>query len=249
VHALFNFAVARDVIEHNPCKQLKRRDLVGSKRHRERTLNDSELYAAWRASGRLGYPFGPLYRLLLLTGTRLDEAAGARWREFDLHNKLWIIPAGRFKSGTEHTVPLSDETCALLANLPRFRKGDHLFSTTFGESPVNGFSKAKSRLDCRMLRTLRALARRRGDDDVCELAHFVNHDIRRTLRSRLSALKVQDHIAELVIGHGRKGLQRVYDQHRYLDEKREALSLWAARLRSIVEPSPANVVTLASARA
>jgi Arm DNA-binding domain/Phage integrase family len=110
-HALFNFALARDVIEHNPCKQLKRRDLVGSKRHRERTLTDAELHAAWRASGRLGYPFGPLYRLLLLTGARLDEAAGARWREFDLDSKLWVIPAERFKSGTAHTVPLSDEAC------------------------------------------------------------------------------------------------------------------------------------------
>jgi integrase len=250
-HALFSFAVARDVIDHNPCKQLKRRDLVGSKRHRERTLNDAELHALWRASGRLGYPFGPLYRLLLLTGARLDEAAGARWREFDLDKKLWVIPAERFKSETEHAVPLSAEACALLASLPRFRKGDHLFSTTFGESPVNGFSKAKSRLDSRMLRTLRALARQRGRDDAreIELTHFVNHDIRRTVRTRLSALKVQDHIAELVIGHGRKGLQRIYDQHRYLDEKCEALDKWANYLRSIIEPAPANVVTLAKARA
>jgi hypothetical protein len=48
----------------------------------------------------------------------------------------------------------------------------------------------------------------------------------------------------MVIGHGRQGLQRVYDQHRYVDEMREALTLWAARLRSIVEPPPANVVSI-----
>jgi integrase len=249
-HAIFGFAVARDVIEHNPCKQLKRRDLIGNKRHRERTLTNAELRALWRASGRLGYPFGPMYRLLLLTATRLDEAAGARWCELDLSAKLWTIPAERFKSGTEHTVPLSDTACALLESLPRFRKGDHLFSTTFGEVPINGFSKAKARLDGRMLRTLRALARQRGDDPhAVRLEPFVNHDIRRTVRTRLSALKVQDHIAEMVIGHGRKGIARVYDRYEYAPEMREALDKWAACLRSIVAPQPANVVTLAKARA
>jgi integrase len=148
-------------------------------------------------------------------------------------------------------VPLSDTACALLESLPRFRKGDHLFSTTFGEAPVNGFSKAKTRLDGRMLRTLRALARQRGDNPhAVKLDHFVNHDIRRTVRTRLSALKVQDHIAEMVIGHGRKGIARVYDRYEYAPEMREALLLWAACLRSIVEPPPpANVVTLAKARA
>jgi hypothetical protein len=52
-----------------------------------------------------------------------------------------------------------------------------------------------------------------------------------------------------VLGHGRQGLQRIYDQHRYEAEMREALTMWAARLRSIVEPPPANVVTSKKARA
>ena len=68
--------------------------------------------------------------------------------------------------------------------------------------------------------------------------------MRRTVRTRLSALKVQDHVAEMVIGHGRKGIARIYDQHRFEDEKREALAKWAVLLRSIVEPPPANVVAL-----
>ena len=51
-------------------------------------------------------------------------------------------------------------------------------------------------------------------------------------------------VAEMVIGHGRKGIQRVYDQHSYEDEMREALELWAARLRDIVTPPPENVVRI-----
>jgi len=111
---------------------------------------------------------------------------------------------------------------------------------------VNSFAKAKDRLDRYMLLTLRALARQRGDNPrTVQLEPFVNHDIRRTVRTRLSALKVPDHVAELVIGHGRQGLAAIYDQHAYVDEMREALDRWALSLRTIVNPPTTdNVVAL-----
>ena len=80
------------------------------------------------------------------------------------------------------------------------------------------------------------------------LQPFVIHDIRRTMRTGLSALPVPDVVRELVIAHTKPGMHKVYDQFSYLDEKRHALELWAARLRNIVEPSPANVVELAKGR-
>ena len=64
------------------------------------------------------------------------------------------------------------------------------------------------------------------------------------MRTRLSGLPISDMIAELVIGHQPQGLRKVYDLHRYEAEKRHALELWAARLREIIEPAPANVVRL-----
>jgi hypothetical protein len=80
-------------------------------------------------------------------------------------------------------------------------------------------------------------------------APWVVHDIRRTVRTRLASLRVSDLVAEMVIGHGRSGIQRVYDQHTYELEMREALELWAARLRDIVTPPPENVVRLRKGRA
>jgi integrase len=126
-------------------------------------------------------------------------------------------------------VPLSSDAVALLAALPRFANDDFLFSTTMGKTPVNGFSKAKARLD-KLIKG--------------EMTGWVLHDLRRTVRTRLSSLRVPEPVAEMVIGHARKGLARVYNQHQYLDEMREALELWAGRLRDIVTPPPANVVKL-----
>ncbi|WP_282435605.1 phage integrase central domain-containing protein [Piscirickettsia salmonis] len=50
----------------------------------------------------------------LHTMVRPSEAAGARWDELDLENKLWIIPAERMKAKREHTVPLTPSTLSLL---------------------------------------------------------------------------------------------------------------------------------------
>jgi intergrase/recombinase len=65
-----------------------------------------------------------------------------------------------------------------------------------------------------------------------------------TVRTRLSELGVPSDVAERVIGHEPQGLLRVYDRYSYLEETRQALECWNARLRAIVEPPPDNVVPL-----
>jgi hypothetical protein len=78
-----------------------------------------------------------------------------------------------------------------------------------------------------------------------EVDPFVIHDIRRTMRTGLSALPIPDNVRELVIAHARPGMHRIYDLHAYENEKRHALELWAARLRTIVKPPAAdNIVQL-----
>jgi integrase len=232
--SLFNWAIARGQygLETSPCDRLQPAKHIGPKEPRQRVLTDREIMALWRASEALGYPFGPVYRLLLLTGARKGEVAGLRGREIDLDKKLWSVPPERFKSKATHLVPLTAPAITIIDALPHFGKGDHLFSTTFGEKPISGFSKSKDRLDALMGVELGAVPPWRV------------HDIRRTVRTRLASLQVSDLVAEMILGHGRKGLQRVYDQHSYEAEMREALELWAGRLRDIITPPPENVVEM-----
>jgi integrase len=173
----------------------------------------------WAVTYELSYPVGPLVRMLMLTGQRRGEVAGARWREFDLSNRVWTIPAERFKSDATHVVPLANQVIELLSELPRWASSDLLFSATGGRSAIKSFDRSKSRLD-------EAL----GNPSPT----FVLHDIRRTVRTRLSELRVQDHIAEMIIGHARRGLARVYDLYRYQTEMAEALQAWADHLGRIV---------------
>jgi integrase len=243
---LFAWAVDQEVygLASSPCERLKPKALIGKKAVRTRVLTDDEWRALWRSAEGMAYPYGPLFRMLALTGQRKSEVAEARWSEFALGRKLWTIPPERMKADSPHVVPLTDEVVEILEGLPRFEAGDYLFSTTGGKKPINGFSKGKARLDRLMLAELR----RSIDDDKAsekvKLAPFVIHDLRRSVRTGMSALPISSDVAELVIAHARPGLRKVYDQFGYLDEKRRALELWAARLRSIVEPPPANIVKL-----
>lgn len=133
---------------------------------------------------------------------------------------------------------------AIFRSLPEL-EGPHLFTTTVGRKPVNGFSKAKALLDALMLAKLRKAAAERGEDPgKVQLVPWQLHDLRRTGRTRLSSLRVPDIVCELVIAHAQKGMHAVYDQYAYLDEKRDALERWAFLLRDIVEPRPANVTPL-----
>jgi integrase len=73
---------------------------------------------------------------------------------------------------------------------------------------------------------------------------WTNHDLRRTVRTRLSALGVSDTVAELVIAHRQKGVRKIYDLHRYDAEKRAALERWERALLAILEPPAPIVVQL-----
>jgi hypothetical protein len=147
---------------------------------------------------------------------------------------------GRNEKARPHAVPLTDDMLAILDKLPRFIRGKYLFSTKNGEKPAWLSTSVKNKVDQRMRLTLRALARQRGGNREIDLPRWTNHDIRRSVRSQLSRLRVTEEAREAVLGHARPGIKGVYDHHDYLDEKREALELWANRLRSIVEPPGPN---------
>jgi integrase len=237
-------------LKSNPCADLSAKHLIGPKLPVDRFLDDDEIVAFWRAAGRMPYPYGPFYRLLLLCGVRLNELADASWDEFN--GTTWIIPKERMKARNEkaraHAVPLIDDIRNILDSLPRFKRGKFLFSTTFGEKPAWINDNVKKQLDARMLRTLKALARRRGEDpDKVTPKPWVNHDLRRTLRSGLSRLRIDRDTAEAILAHVPGGIVGTYDVYDRSAEKHEALTRWSGHIRSLVEPNEAdNVIALAA---
>jgi integrase len=246
--AFFEWAIDQRVyhLKVNPCACIKITKIVGKINKRKRILNDDELRALWIAAHRLPYPVGPLYRGLILTALRIRELSNADRREWHLHGNAWKweIPAERMKGKEAHVVPVTADIRDIYDACPK--KGRYLFSFD-GEKPMSIASTVtKDRVDAEMLKVLREIAVERGEDPAnVELAHWVNHDIRRTVRSKLSRIKGLDlETREAILAHVKPGMQGVYDQYEYFDEKREGLELWAVMLRQIVTPHPDNVIKL-----
>jgi integrase len=208
----------------SPLKDVKPSSWIDAKKQpRARILNADELRAVWQAAVQMGYPWGDVIRLLMLTGQRLREIADLSWPEINMRERLITIPAARMKGAAAHEVPLAPYALALLESLPRLT-GPYCFSLSDSKRPVSGFDRPKKRLDT-----------------LSGVTNYRLHDIRRSARSGFSALAgFEDNVREAVLDHRPSGIQRVYNLHKFTNEARALLTAWEERLLSIVEPDAAK---------
>jgi integrase len=229
---IVNWAIDRGDIELNflatASRGRRRADIIRRTR-RDRVLSDDEIRAVWAGCDHLGWPFREVVRLALLLGQRRDEIAGMEWGELDLDRALWVIPAYRYKTRVDHAVPLPAFAVELFCSVPRLC--DRFVFSTKADTHFSGFSKAKAQLDV-----------------LSGVTGWRLHDLRRTMRTQLSVLRIDPDTAERVLGHVIRGVRGIYDRHAFIDEKRDALERWSRRLETIVNPSPDNIVTLTAAR-
>jgi integrase len=66
-------------------------------------------------------------RFLILTAARTGEVLGATWSEFDLEQKVWLVPATRTKQRREHRVPLSEAAVEIVQAMALVRMSDLVF--------------------------------------------------------------------------------------------------------------------------
>jgi integrase len=216
LRAFFNWAIEKGRLTASPIARMK---LPTQERARDRVLIDDELRWLWRACEAVGWPFGPLCKLLLLTGQRRDEVATMTWPDIDIEGRLWTIPRHKVKNDRAHAVQLSNAALAVLRSLPRV--GNGLIFTTTIETPVSGFSRAKRRLDAAML------------EAKC---------------SAPARLGFPPHVVEKVLNHASgtiRGVAAVYNRFAYLEERRAALETWGRHVTGLVVPArQTNVVAL-----
>ena len=152
---------ARGLIVVSPCKGI---EAPAAETSRDRVLEDDEIRLGWRAFDAVGWPFGPIGKLLLLTGARRSEIAESTWQEIDLAAKTLTLPGLRTKNGEPHEIPLSDVAVEIIKALPRIEgKAGLVFSTT-GATPVSGFSRSRELIERAMVAELRKAAIERGED-------------------------------------------------------------------------------------
>ena len=135
--------------------------------------------------------FGGLVRLGLLSGLRRNEIAELEWS--DIRDDAIVIPASRSKMGREHFVPLTSAMKTVLSAQPK-TSNPLVFPSPVSNGVMNGWSKLLPRL-----------ANASG-------VGFRTHDTRRTCRTLMSRLGIEEAVAELAIGHVRRGLVGIYNK-------------------------------------
>ncbi len=247
----FKWAVDWRKIATSPCpseKALKRAKAQVEQPKRERTLGDDEIRWLWRACDKADYPFGQVYKLLLLTGQRRGEVVGMTRNEIDREKRLWVIPGSRTKNGNKHLVHLADTALGVLASVKNVQNDAGYLFCTNAETPVTGYSRAKTRLDVLMLEEARQEAAERGDDpDKVSLEHWTNHDLRRTLVTQMNeTLRVLPHVVEAAVNHtsgqAKAGVAGVYNHALYLEDRERAFDAWARHIENLAYGAPDNVV-------
>ena len=211
---MYNWAIERDVLEFNPCSHIKKPVPI---KERERVLNKREIKDFWDACNCVGYPYGPICKILLLTGQRCNEIATLKWSYVDEAEKIIRVPAENIKAGRGHDIPITDDVIKILNELPKFR-GEYIFTTCHGKKHVAGFGKAKKQF----------LEKFNPTND------WRFHDLRRTCATNLAELGVPLHTISRVLNHAEGGVTKIYARHSYLKEKRDALNLWASELNKII---------------
>jgi integrase len=219
----FVWAVDREQADANPVMGIKPATDAEDMR-RERVLSDAELKAIWHKVPAGDY--GDIVRLLILTGQRPNEIAGATWQELAIgpevtpERRTLALPRERTKNGLPHDVPLSESAAAILEGRTAIVGRDYVFGE--GSRGYQGWSKSKAALDEKL-----------GFNEPWQL-----RDIRRTVVTGMSELGILPHVVEAVVNHvsgdAKRGVAGVYNKAKYGPEKREALDRWAAHVTALV---------------
>jgi len=211
----------RRYVQHSPCEGM---EMPYRTTARKRVLTDVELVAVWRAADVVGYPFGTILKLLILTGQRWGEIASLRWEYINTKERTIRLP--ETKNGRTHTFPYGASAAAIIASIPRRNSTMLLFPGRKDELPWNGSGKSKWLMK-----------------KACPIADWTIHDLRRTASTNWAALGAPPHVVERLLNHTFGSLQahgalsavaEVYNRYQYLPEMRQAIHAWEKRLTSIL---------------
>jgi integrase len=184
---------------------------------RERTLNDAEIQAIWRATDG-DDDYSRIVRLCLLTGCRRDELGGLRWDE--VHPDRLVVGANRMKGGVAHEIPILPMLTAAVPARPDGREASCVFGRR--ETGFSGWSKSKKALDEKIVRA------------GFEIAQWGLHDLRRTFSTRLHDAGVEPIVIEALLAHKQQGVAAVYNRASFREAKRAALTRWHSMLTNIL---------------
>jgi len=242
---MFNFAIDVGLLTVTPAVRLRR---PGKDEPRTRVLSDDEIRIFWPGivKSPVSVGVGLALRAALLLGLRAGEIAGLRrdeLRDFDNPKRAALELAGdRTKNKRALWLPLSPLARDTIGQALELSACDmYVFPGVEGAAiEAHAMSVAMRRFTERMV----------DRKSTWHRDAPTPHDLRRTLRTRLSAQGTPTEVADAIMNHAPQDVGRKhYDRHGYEAEKRLALDAWSHTIEAILDGKSATVITLRKRRA
>ncbi|WP_261505743.1 tyrosine-type recombinase/integrase [Burkholderia multivorans] len=234
VSAIFDFGIAKLVIDRNPAAPFKGEITRPPHKH-HRHLSEKELGTFWNALATFDESETDpstvrCARLIAWSMCRKSECTNARWDEIDLDAGTWTISAERMKMRREHRVYLPTQAVAMLREQYELTgQHEHVFST---------FGRRSSPL---AVATVSLLFKRLPGVPQ----DFAPHGLRGTAATLLREHGFKRDCVELLLAHGESGVAAAYHHHELADERRRALQYYADRIDALAAGTT-NVVGIKS---
>ncbi|MGE4867055.1 tyrosine-type recombinase/integrase [Yersinia enterocolitica] len=218
---VFRYAMATGRAESDPCMALSNTLAAPTVNHFAH-LQVDELPDFLRALSAFEPAWDPIMiiatRLLMLTGVRTLELRAAEWREFDLEQGLWEIPAERMKKRRLHVVPLCRQAVDLLRQLQVY--------TGYYRLAFPG------RNDCNKPRAANGITF--VIDRLGYKGKVTGHGFRHTMSTILHEQGFNTAWVEIQLAHADKNsIRGTYNHAQYLDGRREMMQWYADYIDSL----------------
>lgn len=212
LRTFFEWATNSGAAPFNPLAGLRRERATRAERidlaEKGRALSDDELAKVWRAADP-ETAFGRYVRALILTGARKREMSRLKWAM--VQKDRLVLPPSHTKQGRPHEIPNVWPLKRILEQCPRLASG-LVFASARTGGEMSGWTQYVAKLQ------------------KASGVRFTLHDLRRTMRSGLTALGVDDTIAEMMLAHQRDELERIYDKNDRWSARVLAARRWAVRV-------------------
>jgi integrase len=235
----------------NPAANIAAKTFRKYNRERDRHLSETELRAYLKRVSALAETMtrDALKLALLLGGQRPAQLVRIRPEDVDMDAKTVTLydPKGARDQPRKHVLPLTTLAAEIIERLETVRTVEYE-----DESPYLLTSDGESHIQIETLsNAVHGISKKMVENKEAR-APFQMRDIRRTCETMLAAMGISRDVRAQLLSHGIGGVQdKHYDRHAYTDEKRNALTAWAAKIEAWEkdEEAPSNVTSIGEARA
>lgn len=245
---IFACGIRLGVTNSNPASAFSNKQAGGTERSRKRHLELDEIETMFTVlrlhTKHFCHENYMALAILLMTGVRKTELTQALWSEFNIdtfkedNGLVWKLPKERAKNETGIAIPIPDQLIPYFILLKRLSFGSeyvfrsrragkkgHISDDTLNHALTNLFGRKTGKRESTTGNVL----------GKAGIEYFVVHDLRRTCRTLLSSLDVDENVAEKCLNHKVTGIKGVYDQYQYFEERKSALQKLADKIFPLID--------------